>query len=75
MLPVIVHQAKEYSQYLHHSIPFYWKIHHTPYVYMERYGWLNYLNQFSNLCGASPVNNQILFFDGHNSHFDERSLT
>ena len=30
--------------------------------------------QFSNICRASPVKNQILFFDGHDSHFDNRSL-
>ena len=31
--------------------------------------------QFSKICGASPVNNQKLFFDGHNSQFKERALT
>ena len=33
------------------------------------------MNQFSNICGASPVNNQILFLYGHNSHFNNRALT
>ena len=33
------------------------------------------MSQFSNICGASPVNNQILFFDGHDSHFNDRALT
>ena len=33
------------------------------------------MTQFSNICGASPVNNQIIFFDGHDRHFDERTLT
>ena len=37
--------------------------------------WLKAMNQFSNICGASPVNNQILLFDGHDSHFSDRSLT
>ena len=32
------------------------------------------MTQFSNVCGASPVNNQILFFDGHESHFDDDAL-
>ena len=27
--------------------------------------------QLYNICGASPVNNQIFFFDGHDSHFDD----
>ena len=32
------------------------------------------MTQFSNVCGASPVKNQIIFFDGHDSHFDDRTL-
>ena len=32
------------------------------------------MTQFSNVCGASTVNNQILFFDGHNSHFNDGTL-
>ena len=32
------------------------------------------MSQFSNVCGASPVNNQILLFDGHSSHFDGSAL-
>ena len=75
MPPVIVHQAKEYSQDLHHNIPLDWTVHHTSYVYMDRYGWLKAMTQLSNIYGASPVNNQIFFFNGHNSHFDNRALT
>ena len=37
-------------------------------------GWLKYMTQFSNICGASPVNNQILFFDGNDSNFDDDAL-
>ena len=32
------------------------------------------MTQFSNICGTSPVNKQTIFFDGHDSHFDERAL-
>ena len=32
------------------------------------------MTQFSNVCGASPVNNQILFFDGHDNHFGDGAL-
>ena len=32
------------------------------------------MTQFSNICGASPVNNQILFFGRHNSHFANGAL-
>ena len=75
MPPVVVHQAKEYSQDLHHDIPLDWTVHHTSSGYMDRDRWLKAMTQFSNRCGASPVNNQILFFDGHDSQFDDRALT
>ena len=42
---------------------------------MDRDGWLKSMTKFSNICGASPVNNQILFFDGNDSHFNYRALT
>ena len=32
------------------------------------------MNQLSNVYGTYPLNNQIIFFDGHHSHFDERAL-
>ena len=32
------------------------------------------MTQFSNVCGASPSNNQILLFDVHGSHFNYGAL-
>ena len=32
------------------------------------------MSQLSNVCGASPVNNQIIFFDGRDTHFDDCTL-
>ena len=75
MPPVVVHQAKEYSQDLHHNITFDWTIHNTPSGYMDRDRWLKAMMQLSNICGTSPVNNQILFLDGNDSHFNDRALT
>ena len=75
MPPVVVNQSNEYSQYLHHNIPLDWKVHHTSSGYMDIDEWLKAMTQSSNICGASPVNNQILFFDGHDIHFDDRALT
>ena len=75
MPPVVFHQAKEYSQDLHNNIPLDWTVHHTPSIYMDIYGWLKATAQFSNICGAYPVNNKIFFFDGHDSHFNDRALT
>ena len=74
MPPIIVHQSKEYSQDLNYNIPLDCIFHHTPSSYMDRYGWLKSMTQLSNVCSASPINNQILLFDGHDSHFDDCSL-
>ena len=32
------------------------------------------MTQISYICGASPVKNQILFFDGYKRHFDDNTL-
>ena len=72
---IIVHQSKEYYQDIHHSIPFDWTVHHTSSGYTDRDGWLKVMTQFSNICGASHVKNQILFFYGHGIHFDDHALT
>ena len=69
-----MHQAKDYSQDIHNNIPLEWIVHYTPSVYMDRDGWLKSMTQFSNACGASLFNNQILLFDGHNSFFDGVTL-
>ena len=72
--PIIVHQAKEYSQDIQFNIPLDWTVHHTPSGYMDRDGWLKSMTQFSKICGATPFNNQIFFFNGHDSHFNECAL-
>ena len=36
--------------------------------------WLKSMTQLSDICGASPVNNHILSFCGHDRHFDEHVL-
>ena len=74
MSPIIVHQSKEYFQDIHYNIPLDWIAHHTKSGYMDRYGCLKATTQLSNVCGASPVNNHILFFDGHGSHFNNGAL-
>ena len=42
---------------------------------MDRYRWLKDMTQFPNICGTSPVKNQILLFDGDSSHLDDRART
>ena len=69
------HQAKKYSQDIHHNIPLEWTVHHTPSGYMYIDGWLMDMNQLSNICGAYPIKNQTIFFDGKDSHFEYRYIT
>ena len=41
-------------------------------IWIEKFGF-KATTQLSNVCGASPINNQIIFFDGHDSHFDDHT--
>ena len=74
MPPIIVHQAKEYSQDIRFNTLLEWIVHHTPSGYMDRDGWQKSMIQLFNMWGASPVNNHIMFFDGHDSHFEDGTL-
>ena len=40
---------------------------------MERDGWMKAMSLFIRTCGSSKMNPQVLFFDGHDSHFDDRA--
>ena len=42
---------------------------------MDRDSWINAMTQFSSIYCASPINNQIVFFNGHNDYFDYQALT
>ena len=33
------------------------------------------MNQLSTICGASTIKNKMIFFDGHDSHYDDRVLS
>ena len=74
MLAIVVHQANEYYQDLHHNAPLDWTVHHIPSGYMDIDVCLKAMNQWSNTCSASHVNNKMLFLDGHDSRFDDRAL-
>ena len=40
---------------------------------MDRGGWMKAMIHFSRTCGDSKINPLVLFFDGHNIHFDDRT--
>ena len=42
---------------------------------MDRDGWLRDTTQLSTLCGASTINNQIIFFDVNGSHFEYQACS
>ena len=74
MPPIVSQKAKDYFQDIHHNIPLYFKVHHTPSGYMDRDGWIKAMTQLLNRLSASHVNNQILFFGGHVIHFENLTL-
>ena len=73
MLPVIFHQAENYTHYLHWNLPSDWLFHNILSGYMGRYGWMKVLSLSNRTCGASKLNPQVLFFDVHKNHFDDRA--
>ena len=42
---------------------------------MDRDGFLKVGAQFSTVCDASTINNQIIFFDINDIHFDDYALS
>ena len=71
---MIVHQAANYAQDLHWNIPSDWLVHNTSLGYMDRDGCMKAMGLFSRTSGARKINPQVLFFDGHDSHFDDRDI-
>ena len=41
---------------------------------MDRDGWMKSMTHFNTVCGANKLNTQVLFYDGHGIHFDERDI-
>ena len=71
---MVVHQSTHYNQYLHYNIPSDWVVHNSPSGYMYCYGWHKSMSHFSSMCCSSPLKPQVLFYDGHGRHFDDRAL-
>ena len=41
---------------------------------MDRDGWHKSMSHFASMCCSYPLNTQGLFYDDHESHFDDREL-
>ena len=72
MQHVIIHQASNYTQNIYYNILKDWVTHNTTSEYMERDGCMKAMMHFKNVCGENKLNPQVLLYDGHGSHFDDR---
>ena len=70
---MIVHQGGNYTQDLHWNLPSDWLVHCMLSGYMDRDGCMKAMSLFSITCGSSKINPQVLFFDSHDSHFNDRA--
>ena len=41
---------------------------------MDRDGWQKPMAHFASMCCSSPLNIQVLFYNGHDNNFDDRAL-
>ena len=41
---------------------------------MDCYGWHKFMAHFTTMCCSSPLNPQVLFYDGHVRNFDDGAL-
>jgi hypothetical protein len=72
--PTVVHQGTEGTADFLLNLPGNWIVHITPSGYMDRDGWFKTIENFTLLSGASATNEQFLYFDGHDSHWDADAL-
>ena len=63
-----------YTQDIHYNIPSDRSVHNSPPQYMDRDGWHKSMEPFLSMSCYSPLNHQVLFYDDHDSHFDDREL-
>ena len=71
---MIVLKEANYTQYIHYNIPKYWVVHNTTFGYINRDGWVKAMVHFNTVCGTNKINTQLLFYDGHDSHFGDRDI-
>ena len=71
---VMVHQSTHYTKYIHYNIPSDWVVHNSLSGYMDRIGWHKSMAHCPSMCFSSPFNHQMIFYDGHDSHFYDSVL-
>ena len=70
----MVHRSTHYTQDIHYNIPSDFLVHNSPSEYMDYDGWNKYTAFFASMCCSSPINTQVLFYDGNDRHFENREL-
>ena len=69
-----MYQSATLTADLLYGIPDDWIVHVSTSGYMDRDGWFKSIKQFCKISGAHHGNNQALFYDGHDSHWDSDAL-
>ena len=72
--PFLIHQSTHYTQDIYSNIPSYWVVHNSPSGCMDYDGCLKSISHFTSMCFYSPLNNQVIFYDVHESHFYYREF-
>ena len=72
--PVVVHKSNHHTKYLHHNIPIDWIVYNSPSIYMDYDGCHKFMAHFPSMCCSSPLNSQVLFYDGHGRNIDDREF-
>ena len=63
-----------YTQDIHCNIPNNWVARNSLSGYMYSDGWHKSMDLFVSICCYSPLNSQVIFYDGHDIYFDDREL-
>lgn len=72
--PVVVHKQAVQTGDLHLNLPEDWLVCNTPSGYMDRDSWRLAIRYFAQKCGATALDRVLLFFDGHDSHWDPGAM-
>ena len=71
---VLMHQSNHYTQVLHYNIPSDWVSHNLLSVYIDSYGCHKSIAHFCSIHCSSTINTQVIFYEGHVSHFYDRAV-
>ena len=62
--PFLVNQRNHYTKYIYYNTPSDWVVHISMSGYMYQDEWPKSMLHFYYICGSSPLEHQVLFYDG-----------